>query len=363
MSSGIYRKLQKQLDQYAVGFPATESGVELRILQKLFSEEDAEVFLQMTLKPDTAENIARRLNRDPDAVAVHLEKMYERGLIFRVKEGQEVKYGASGFLPGIWEFQLPTLDRELAELIEEYDKAGFLNAKIEGADLFMRTIPVNQAVEVAHHVATYEDAREILRKAKKIALTECICRKEQKLMGRGCEKDLEVCFMFGHTAQYYLDRGMAREIDLEEAFRVLARAQDAGLVTQPSASQNPSGLCNCCGDCCVVLRALNKHAKPAEKVYSSYFAVVDEELCTGCEACLDRCQMSAIRMKDEQLAVINTDRCIGCGLCVTTCPSGALRLESKPEDQCRKPPATGRDQASLLAQRRGTSLTPLFLEE
>ena len=97
--------------------------------------------------------------------------------------------------------------------------------------------------------------------------------------------------MFGSMGQYYLDRGMGRKITLEEATAILTKCHEAGLVTQPATSQNPSGMCNCCGDCCGVLRALNKHPKPAEMVFSNHFATVVTDSCTGCETCLDRCQM------------------------------------------------------------------------
>lgn len=45
MIAKVYNDLREQLDQYSMGFPATESGVELKILKKLFSEEEAELYL------------------------------------------------------------------------------------------------------------------------------------------------------------------------------------------------------------------------------------------------------------------------------------------------------------------------------
>jgi electron transport complex protein RnfB len=53
MSEEVYRRLQQRLDTYSVGFPATESGVEIKILTALFSPEDAEMFLGMTPKLET----------------------------------------------------------------------------------------------------------------------------------------------------------------------------------------------------------------------------------------------------------------------------------------------------------------------
>jgi len=81
--TGVYEKLREQLDQYSCGFPKTESGVELEILKKLFSEDEAEMFLQMSLTIETPEEIAARTGRDPGAVAALLSQMAEKGLLFR----------------------------------------------------------------------------------------------------------------------------------------------------------------------------------------------------------------------------------------------------------------------------------------
>jgi ferredoxin len=121
---------------------------------------------------------------------------------------------------------------------------------------------------------------------------------------------------------------LGKQIDTEKAIHLLTEAQKAGLVTQPATAQNPLGMCNCCGDCCGVLRALKLSDKPAQHVTSNYQAAVDADSCVGCEACVDRCQMHAITMKND-LAEMNLDRCIGCGLCITVCPSGSLRLIHK----------------------------------
>ena len=44
----IYRKLQEHLDKMPIGFPATESGVEIRILKHLFTPDEAELASKMT---------------------------------------------------------------------------------------------------------------------------------------------------------------------------------------------------------------------------------------------------------------------------------------------------------------------------
>ena len=353
MARDIYRELQKQLDTYSLGFPATDSGIELKILKKLFREEDAELFLTMTQKLETAEQIAERTGKPVEEIAARLEDMTERGLLFRLMRGDSPKYGAIPFVHGLFEFQLKNLDRELVEMVEQYHDDGFSNNFQNIGGMFLRTIPVQRSVDVTHHVAAYDDAVEILKSKDSIVVAECICRKRKKVADSGCDKRLEACFMFGSMGQLYIDRGMGRKVDLDEAISILKEAQESGLVTQPATTQNPAGMCNCCGDCCGVLLAIKEHPRPAELVCSNYFATVDRELCAGCEICLERCQMDAIEMDEDNIAVVNRDRCIGCGLCVITCSTEAMRLVPKPENEHMTPPPTSAEQMRLMAKNRG----------
>jgi ferredoxin len=279
--------------------------------------------------------------------------MAGRGLLFRVKKGDSVRYAAIQFVHGLFEFQVSRLDSNLSRLLEEYFQSGFLDAFNRTRGTFLRTIPVHKSLDASRNVAAFDDATEILKKMNLIVVTDCICRKQKGLIDQSCDKPLETCFMFGTMAQYYLDNQMGRRIDTNEAIQILSDAQAAGLVTQPATAQNPGGMCNCCGDCCGVLRALNQHPRPADLVFSNYVAMMDQELCVGCQTCIDRCQMNALVMNDQDRADINPDRCVGCGLCVTTCPSGALSLKLKVGDQFRVPPVTGSDQMMAMAKERG----------
>jgi electron transport complex protein RnfB len=353
MTENIYRHLQQRLDLYSMGFPATDSGVELEILRRLFSPEDAALFLALSHQLEAPAAVGARLGQAPEAVGGRLENMAARGLVFRSAKEGKVRYGAIPFVHGIFEFQLPNLDRELAELMERYAVEGFNRAMQAGADYFLRPIPVNRSIDQRHPVASYDDALEILKAKPRIVVAECICRKAAAIRETSCGKPLEACFMFGSMGQYYLDRGMGREVSLEEAAGILERCREAGLVTQPATAQNPSGMCNCCGDCCGVLRALNLHPRPAELVIANHRALVDPERCTGCATCLTRCQMEAIAMGADGLAEVRPERCIGCGLCVTTCPEEALALVPKPAEDQRVPPTSMAEQMLLLARKRG----------
>jgi Na+-translocating ferredoxin:NAD+ oxidoreductase subunit B len=353
MNANIFKQLQERLNSYSIGFPETATGIEIKILKELFTEDEANLFLSLSHRLEKPESVAERMGRPLPDVGRKLEDMAGRGLLFRVKKGDSMRYAAIPFVHGLFEFQVSRLDSNLSRLLEEYFQSGFLDAFNKARGTFLRTIPVHKSLDASRNVAAFDDATEILKKMNLIVVTDCICRKQKGLIDQSCDKPLETCFMFGAMAQYYLDNQMGRRIDTNEAIQILSDAQAAGLVTQPATAQNPGGMCNCCGDCCGVLRALNQHPRPADLVFSNYVAMMDQELCTGCQSCIDRCQMSALVMNDQDRADINPERCIGCGLCVTTCPSGALSLKLKGGDQFRVPPVTGSDQMMAMAKERG----------
>jgi len=357
MPSDIYYQLRERLDQYSVGFPATASGVEIKILEKLFTEEEAQMFLNLSMTLETPNEVAERTNQDLEIVSNILDRMAKKGLIFRLRKDRSVKYAAVAFLYGIYEFQEKTLDRELAELMDEYFEEAFLRQMSEQTSI-IRTIPVNRAIDISWTVTPYDDAREIIKSQDRIALTNCVCKVHKGMLDQGCDNPVEVCFYFGSNGKFFVDRGMARWISQEEALEIQDRCEEVGLVTQPDNSQRPMVMCHCCGDCCVMLRSLKKQPRPAEMVASNYYAKVDPELCEACETCLDRCQMEAITIGPEEVAVVNLDRCIGCGLCVTTCTAEALSLQQKPEEERQDEPPKPRDAMMQRAQKRGKTLNP-----
>jgi MinD superfamily P-loop ATPase len=93
-------------------------------------------------------------------------------------------------------------------------------------------------------------------------------------------------------------------------------------------SQKPEAICCCCGDCCGVLSFVKQLPRPADYYASNHFAVVNADLCTGCEDCTARCQLDAVT-PDNGAVKVNLDRCIGCGNCVVICPADAITLQKK----------------------------------
>ena len=85
MTDSIYKKLRKQMDQYSIGFPETESGIEIKILERLYTEEEAAMYLELSLMLEAPESVAERTGRDPDETQRMLQSMTEKGLLFSLK--------------------------------------------------------------------------------------------------------------------------------------------------------------------------------------------------------------------------------------------------------------------------------------
>lgn len=328
----IYKKLAHHLDNLPGGFPSTESGVELRILRRLFTPDEAQMAVHLTVISEEAYVIARRIRLSPEETALRLEKMARKGLIYSLEsEGKPPKYMAIHYVIGIWEFHVNELDPELVRDMEEYIPTLF-NLDVWKKAPQLRTIPVGRSIPVQLDVMPYEKAEELVGSHKKILVAPCICRKERGLLEEGCDKPLESCLVMGRGVDYYRKNGIGRIIDQQEALSILREADKAGLVLQPSNSQKIVNICCCCGCCCGVLRTIKRHPRPASIVSSPFAATTDSDKCIGCAVCVKRCQTEALRLENDKV-VLDVERCIGCGLCVSTCPSGALTLARKPESE------------------------------
>ena len=351
MTDELYRKLARHLDNLPGGFPATEDGLELRILRHLFSPEQAGLALHLNLIAETAAVVARRAGLPVGRTAELLAEMADNGLIYDIQpeEGPPL-YMAYQFAVGIWEFQVNRLDEAFVRDVDEY-LTRLLDPQLWKEAPQLRTIPIGESIPNPSEILPYEQAEELVRASKKLAVADCICRKEAHLKGEGCDKPLETCLVLGGGADFYIRHGLGRAISVDEALAILETANQAGLVLQPANAQKAGNICCCCGDCCGVLRNLKRYPNPGMLVSAPYFAVVDEEICSACGTCLERCQMEAIEVNGHATVLI--ERCIGCGLCVTTCETGALRLERKPENEQAYVPKKWSETLLRLGRQRG----------
>jgi ferredoxin len=347
----VYRRLSRHLDHLPAGFPPTDSGVELRILKRLFTPHEAETALGLTMMPEPVDAIADRLKADPANLAETLAAMSRKGLIFRMAKNGTTLYMAAQFVIGIWEYHVNDLDADLIRDFNEYVPVLMKQTWERTQTKQLRVVPVAQSIAAQTAVMPYDAVETIVRKQKKIVVAPCICRKEHAMVGKGCGKPLETCLVFGGGAYFYEENGLGRSISQAEALDLLQNAAAAGLVLQAGNSQRPMNICMCCGDCCQILKNLNLLTAPAQVVSANFRAEVDPTACTACEACADRCQMAAIEVGET--ARILPERCIGCGLCVAACEFDALRLVEKAPEAAPAPPAHTIETYMNMARERG----------
>jgi len=351
MQKNVYALLAKHLDRLPIAFPSTGSGIELKILERWFTREEAEIALAMRGLPEPVPVIAGRLKMDPETLSPILYHMSTKGLIFRTLRGKEYLYNVVPLAEGMWEFHIRSMTPEdLSDLSAYFDH--YMEKSWYGTGTSQhRIIPVMQSLSSEMEILPYEQAEEVIRSQSKIAVTQCICRKQSKMMGKECEHPLEVCMAFGTGAHFYIENGIGREISQEEAMKILREAMDAGLVLQPGNGQKAWSICMCCGCCCMLLKALKKMEKPAQVAHTSFYAQVVVDDCNACGLCEERCPMGAIKV--EPVASVNRERCIGCGVCVGACPTEAIKLRQKDKQDRYVPPKDIVDMQIRIARERG----------
>ena len=347
----IYDQLQLHLERHPIGFPKTPGRRELDILKRIFTQEEAEIALNLMLMPEKVEVIAARAKMGKEETAKILAGMANKGIIFEDKRKGEPRYALLAFIPGIYEFQVHNIDDELAHAFE--DIYPHLAREMTGSKTpWMRVLPTEVSM-TGKEVIPYQHATEVIKRAATVCITDCICRKEQKLNGHGCSQPVDsMCLYFTPWAEFLIDKGIARKATVDEALKVIKRAENAGLVhLAVNVQDDVGGMCQCCPCCCGVMRTVTEFKIPTGVAKSDYYATTDIEQCTGCESCVMVCPVKAITMDDAK-AVVNTAECLGCGVCVVECPNKSMSLVARPEPVVA-PPRNWRDMLLQIAREKG----------
>lgn len=177
------------------GFPRTPSNVEIRILKKIFSREEATVAGQLSGSEEPVESIAKRVGLSVKEAEAKLTKMARRGLVWRDDEDGRPTFRLAPFVVGIYEAQLETMDHELAHLVEEYFTNGGAVGIMKPQPALHRVIPANKAVR-SELILPYDDVKSILSNSKSFGLRDCVCRVQQKHLGHKCTFPLTTCLFF-----------------------------------------------------------------------------------------------------------------------------------------------------------------------
>ena len=356
----VYRNLQRHLDRQAVGFPASKTRAELKLLRHIFTPREAEIACFLDYRPEPLEVVYDRvchLVGSPEELAKILEGVLRKGGIEARRANGRMLYCNSPLVVGMYELQVERLTPAFIDDFRTYTSdrrfgIAFLGTKLPQ----MRTIPVARSIQPRHQVSTFDEAATLLGQAQApFVILDCICRKKKRLTGHHCRVTdrRETCLGMGAIAQTVLMSGNGREIDRAEALSIIEANQEDGLILQPSNTVEGSFICSCCGCCCGMLQMHHNLPRPVDFWVSNFFARVDGATCNGCGICRRRCQARAIDVPvRKQPAQVDLNRCLGCGQCIAACPQTAIALEKKPLEV--RPPETREALFDILkAHRRG----------
>ncbi len=343
--SDVYVRLREFLNELPGGYPATDSGAELKILKMWYTPEEAELTMKLRMFPEPPAVIAERWGMSEDEATDRLADMAKKGLFTLVKGGGGIFYQAQQFLPGLWEFHVDSVDREFSELIPEVEP--YLH---RGLAAQYRVVPINAAIENVSRVASYDYVKRQVAKHKLAGVMPCVCRQAQGLRGQECAKPLESCITLGVGADHFIATGKARQIPITEVMERLDEADKNGMVLGTTNAKGIINICMCCKCCCSFLRGLASHERPVDAVNSHWQASIDPALCKACKKCSKRCQIDAL-ITDGKSTEVDTARCIGCGLCVSTCSQAAISLV--PRQNAPKIPTNYLHMLTKLSKDRG----------
>ena len=285
----------------------TYGDPEYRILDPIVDDDMCSVMMRMRLETDfSAEDLAKKTRKSLDFVQMQCDKLVKAGVIrTRVRSGVLCYYYPI-WVPGIMEGILSNREQcdahpELGACFEEYTRirVGMLAPMLGNGVNFMRVMPVMSAIENDTHKASYDEISTLIEKAWAISVGPCSCRRSRRLMGEGCgHLEEDMCLYLNDNAISFSKNGEHRLITKEEAYEILRRAEDNGLVhevNQALGFDDVTAICNCCGCSCYALRIAELFRSP-NGVSSNFIARVDKDKCVACGQCVENCQTNAVRL-------------------------------------------------------------------
>nr|KXH72275.1 MAG: hypothetical protein AM324_07600 [Candidatus Thorarchaeota archaeon SMTZ1-83] len=363
MSDDPYVRLAAVLDTIPNGYAHTEDGTHLKVLQWIFTPEEAALASKLKLRGETAEEITARLDLPLEQTTELLETMVEKGQIsgWISRSAGMRKYALMPFAIGIYEEQLGRMDEEFAKLCQEYFEKTRGGSLFNTAPPIFKVVPVNKSVSADLIIHPYEQAEKLVETSASWGVRECICKKQRGLIGEPCSYPTTVCITLAPRRENAFDDDeLTTPIGKEDALRLLRDSAEAGLVhCTMNVQRGQTYICNCCTCCCGVLRGLTEYDQPNAFVDSDFIINVDSDLCSGCGTCVERCQFGALSIP-EDVSVADKDRCIGCGVCVIECPEEALELVPREGRGEVEPPESLLDWMTKKAMVRGLDPSELL---
>ena len=296
-----------------------ENAPEYYCMENIVSDDEADIAIAAGLRKErTAGWLAAKVGKTVAEIQPALDNLVYYGVFRRVysEELGEDTYFMQIFAPGILEMmvnnqQLMAAHPEVGRAFEEYTR---LRMQAMGPILpdgygLMRVIPVESAIEGLPGVTDDERLSYYLNKYDTFSVSPCSCRASRTLLGDGCGHLAEdMCVQMGKGAEHYIRSGRARQISREEAYEIVKRAEENGLmhdIPNIEGSGETSAICNCCACACFGLRA-GMMFGARDAIRSNFVAEVDEAKCVACAQCVEVCPGNALKLGQKLCATNDT---------------------------------------------------------
>ncbi len=296
-----------------------ENAPEYYCMENIVSDDEADIAIAAGLRKErTAGWLAAKVGKTVAEIQPALDNLVYYGVFRRVysEELGEDTYFMQIFAPGILEMMvnnqpLMASHPEVGRAFEEYTR---LRMRAMGPILpdgygLMRVIPVESAIEGLPGVTDDERLSYYLNKYDTFSVSPCSCRASRTLLGDGCGHLAEdMCVQMGKGAEHYIRSGRARQISREEAYEIVKRAEENGLmhdIPNIEGSGETSAICNCCACACFGLRA-GMMFGARDAIRSNFVAEVDEAKCVACAQCVEVCPGNALKLGQKLCATNDT---------------------------------------------------------
>lgn len=332
---------------------------------------------QIPLRPTPLPKLAKKIGMPVEALEEKITDMARRGLVFDAEHKGQRYVVLAPVVIGFFEFTfMRTRDNlpmaELAKLFDQYmmqdDK--FAHGVFAGQTQIGRSLVREEALPDSDYaeILDWERASYIIESASRVGLSLCACRHKAEHLGKACDKPQQTCLTLNNGAKILIQNGLAEEISKAKALSILQQCKEQGLAqTADNVQRNVGYICNCCGCCCGMFKAMKTFNLNKAIVSSNWVMQIEQSKCTGCGACTRICPLGIISLQEEVIgdkkrrkASCSEDICLGCGVCYASCKFGAISL--RPRSQRVFTPETTFDKIIMMAIERG-KLTNLIFDD
>jgi Pyruvate/2-oxoacid:ferredoxin oxidoreductase delta subunit len=370
-----YRLLQQRLDRNVTGAPDSPHFIE--ILKLLFSPGEAAIARQIPTRFVTVGRLARKLDMETAALDDWITEMALRGLVIDIGKGRRRLVSLAPVVIGFFEYTFMRADakiplKELARLFDAYMHGNdrFARSVFAADTQIGRSLVREEALPQGDHteILDWERATRLIETASSASVSLCACRHKASHLGKACDRPMENCIALNMGADILVKNGFARTVSTAEALKILEQCKELGLAqTGDNVRKNAAYICNCCGCCCEMMKAIRVMGVRNAIVTSNWTVEIDIEKCKGCGKCAKLCPVDLIDMVPDAALdgqkPANRERhqgefCLGCGVCYTGCKAGAIRMKPRPKRVFT--PETTFDKIIAMAIERGKLASLVF---